>query len=81
MPKSLRSPGHQALIAVLKNSIDASPDESRIAVTASYGNSELLTVSVHDEGEGMGETVRQRAFEPFFSKDGGAKSSNELRVF
>jgi signal transduction histidine kinase len=62
----------QALVAVLKNAIDASPDESCITVTANYGNSEMLTVSVHDEGEGMGEAVRQRAFEPFFTgkKDG-----------
>jgi signal transduction histidine kinase len=58
----------QALVAVLKNAVDASPDESCITVTTSYGNSGMVTVTVRDEGEGMSEEVRQHAFDPFFTK-------------
>ena len=58
----------QAFIAVLKNAIDASPDESCITIMANYGNSEMVTLTVNDEGEGMSEEVRQHAFGPFFTK-------------
>ncbi|HUI05571.1 MAG TPA: HAMP domain-containing sensor histidine kinase [Verrucomicrobiae bacterium] len=58
----------QALIAVVRNAIDASPDESCITVTMNYGNSEMVTVTVHDEGEGMSEEVCKHAFDPFFTK-------------
>ena len=35
----------QALVAVLRNAVDASPEEGRITVTTSYGNSGMVTVT------------------------------------
>jgi signal transduction histidine kinase len=58
----------QALVAVLRNAIDASPDESSITIAMANSPNEMVTVSVIDEGEGMDQQVRKHALEPFFSK-------------
>ena len=58
----------QALVAILKNAMDASLDEGRIVVVATRGQKDMVRVTIADEGEGMSEDVRQRACDPFFTK-------------
>lgn len=58
----------QALVAVLKNAMDASPDESRVVVEVTGGSDGVVMVAITDEGEGMTEDVRSRACDPFFTK-------------
>jgi signal transduction histidine kinase len=58
----------QALVAVLKNALDASPDESRIVVTTTGGPDGTARITIADEGEGMSDEVRRRACDPFFTK-------------
>jgi signal transduction histidine kinase len=58
----------QALVAVLKNAMDASPDDSRIVVVTTGRHDGTVRVTIADEGEGMSEEVRQRACDPFFTK-------------
>jgi len=58
----------QALVAVLKNALDASPDESRNIVTTTSGPADTVRVTVADEGEGMSDEVCRRACDPFFTK-------------
>jgi signal transduction histidine kinase len=57
----------QALVAVLKNAMDASADESRIVVTTSCRQADTVRVTIADEGEGMSEEVRRRACDAFFT--------------
>jgi signal transduction histidine kinase len=61
----------QALVAVLKNAMDASPDEGRVSVVTTRGQGDTVRVTIADDGEGMNEEVRQRACEPFFTKRKG----------
>jgi signal transduction histidine kinase len=63
-----RSLFEQALVAILKNAMDASPDESRILVTTASNPDGSVRVTIADEGEGMSEEVRSRACDPFFTK-------------
>lgn len=58
----------QVLVAVVQNALDASPDESRIAIMTATSPNDMVVVTVTDEGEGMNEEVRKHAFDPFFSK-------------
>jgi signal transduction histidine kinase len=58
----------QAVVAVLKNAMDASPDESRIVVTTTSNVDGSVRVTITDEGEGMSDEVRRRACDPFFTK-------------
>ena len=62
----------QALVAVLKNAMDASPDEGRILITTTNVPANMVGITIADEGEGMSEEVRRRAFDAFFTsrKDG-----------
>lgn len=62
----------RALVNIVDNARKACRPEGSVAVAAEHRDAELrLTVS--DDGEGMGEDVRLRVFEPFFSnsKQGG----------
>jgi signal transduction histidine kinase len=61
----------QALVAVLKNAMDASPDESRIVVITTGVGDTTVRVTIADEGEGMSEEIRRRACDPFFTKRKG----------
>ena len=58
----------QALVAILKNAMDASLDGGRIVVVTTRCQNDMVRVTVADEGEGMSEEVRQRACDPFFTK-------------
>ena len=58
----------QVLVAVLQNAMDASPDEGRIIIMTASSPNNMVVVTVADEGEGMSEQVRKRAFDPFFTK-------------
>jgi two-component system sensor histidine kinase RegB len=56
----------QALRAIVRNALDASPPAGRVAITASEIHG-LLTIIVSDAGAGMPEDVLRRACEPFFT--------------
>lgn len=60
---------NQAIINVLNNAADASPD--KIELNANWSNDELL-LEVHDFGEGLGQTAMETLGKPFFTtkKDG-----------
>ena len=73
----------QALVAVVKNAMDASPDESRIVVTITSRHDDTVRVTIADEGEGMSEEVRRRACDAFFTgrQDGvGLGLTHVLRI-
>lgn len=65
-----------AILNLAVNARDAMPDGGtiRIGVHAS-GRSGEVVVSVADDGEGMPEDVRSRAFEPFYTTKGVGKGS------
>lgn len=63
----------QALVAVLANAIAASPDEARIVIAMANKSDGLVALTIQDEGEGMTEEVKRKAFAPFFTtKTNGA---------
>ncbi len=57
----------QAFVAVLNNAIDASPIGGRIVVRTEAGTNGTICICVEDEGAGMDEQSRQRAFDAFFT--------------
>lgn len=57
----------QALVAVLANAIDASPDQGRILISMTDAANGTVSLSIQDEGDGMTEDTRQKAFHPFFT--------------
>jgi two-component system sensor histidine kinase RegB len=56
----------QALRALVKNALEASPAHARVRVAASLARNRWR-IEVVDAGEGMAPEVLQRAFEPFFT--------------
>lgn len=56
----------QAFVAIITNAIEASPDNGRIGISLQNG-ADRVTVRIEDDGEGMTETTRAHAFDPFFS--------------
>jgi two-component system cell cycle sensor histidine kinase/response regulator CckA len=89
LPPVVADPGHleQALVALLRNAMDAMPQGGRLAVTTVQGvvNPDdvrttpwlrpggTVRVTITDSGIGMPEPVRARALEPFFTtKTAGA---------
>jgi signal transduction histidine kinase len=62
-----RSLFEQAFVAVLNNAIDASPIGGHIVVRTEGGTNGSICVCVEDEGVGMDEQARQRAFDAFFT--------------
>ncbi len=89
LPPVVADPGHleQALVALLRNALDAMPQGGRLVVTTAEGTVDqeavrttpwlrpggTVRVTITDGGVGMPEAVRARAIEPFFTtKTAGA---------
>ncbi len=63
----------QALISILVNAIEASPEQGHIAIRTIGGQNGSVTIRIEDEGDGMTEETKKRVFEAFFTtKDEGA---------
>lgn len=55
-----------ALINLLENAVQASPEGGRVLFGIKTGGA-FVSFKVSDEGRGIGETDRERLFEPFFT--------------
>jgi PAS domain S-box-containing protein len=64
---------------LILNAIDAMPHGGRLSIGSRSAGSQV-TVAVSDTGLGMPESVRRRAFEPFFSTKGERGSGLGLSV-
>ncbi len=61
----------QALINLLKNAIEASPEGEEVEIRA-YSSHQRMIIQVADHGEGLRPEVREEIFQPFFTtKYGG----------
>lgn len=62
---------YQALLSLVNNAIEASPNEGQIIIRLSEHKS-LIRIGVKDNGPGIPESLRHRVLEPFFTtqKDG-----------
>jgi len=63
----------EALLNLVQNALDAMPDGGRLALRTVVGEDEVV-IEVTDSGVGMGDEVRERAFDPFFSTKGAGGS-------
>jgi signal transduction histidine kinase len=65
----------QVLLNLIKNAIDAIPDEGKIIITASESNSsnEIVEIKVKDTGTGMQPDSIPHIFDPFYSSKSGTK--------
>ncbi len=59
----------QALRSVLKNALQASPQDEPVTIAAHLAG-DSCSIEVHDRGPGMSEEVLARAGEPFFTTKG-----------
>lgn len=64
---------------LILNAVDAMPGGGRIALK-SWSEKEWVCLSVSDNGMGMSDEVRRRAFEPFFSTKGLNRAGLGLSV-
>jgi signal transduction histidine kinase len=63
----------QALVSILVNAIEASAEQGHIAIRTVGGENGSVSIRVEDEGEGMTEESKKRAFDAFFTtKNEGA---------
>lgn len=58
----------QALINIIKNSIEALVDEGVITIQAYLDDNKHVTICIKDNGEGMNESDLKRLGEPYYSK-------------
>lgn len=70
-PSVLASPGHldQVLDNVLSNALEVSPDGGRITVEVE-SRADVVVLSVLDEGPGMSDSEKSRAFDRFWRGQG-----------
>lgn len=57
----------RALVAIVRNGIEATPAGGRVRVTSSITDSETVSVLVEDTGPGLTPEVARHAFDPFYS--------------
>jgi two-component system, sensor histidine kinase RegB len=57
----------EALSALVKNALDASPDGGPVVLQAERSTEKLVRFIVRDEGQGMTQEVLERVAEPFFT--------------
>ena len=57
---------HQVLLNLMLNAIDASPDNSSVAVTINSSETDAL-IAIEDSGEGISDANATKVFEPFFT--------------
>ena len=62
----------RALLNIFYNSINAIPQKGNVTVECyrRKGKEGFYTVSVNDDGVGIPEDIREKIFDPYFSKDG-----------
>jgi len=56
----------RALVNVISNAIEASPENSVVTIEMKTGDG-MITVTVRDQGPGMDKETMKRSFEPYFS--------------
>jgi CheY-like chemotaxis protein/anti-sigma regulatory factor (Ser/Thr protein kinase) len=59
----------EALLSLVQNAVDAMPSGGTLTVRTQVDGTDAC-IAVQDDGIGMSEAVRERAFEPFFSTKG-----------
>ncbi len=69
----------EVFINIIKNAIDAIPEEGYIEITSEVKNNNVV-IEFRDNGIGMNREVVKRAFEPFFSTKGKKGSGLGLSV-
>ncbi len=57
----------RAVSNLVDNAIQASPDESSVALTLKRSSSKELLIEVSDRGSGIPERIAEKLFEPFFT--------------
>jgi two-component system, sporulation sensor kinase E len=62
-----RSLFEQALVSILVNAIEASPEQGHVAIRTVNGQNGNVSIRIEDEGEGMTEESKKRAFDAFFT--------------
>lgn len=63
----------QILYNLVRNAIQAAPPESTVRVAAECGEEDVI-IEVADQGQGIAPAIRDRIFEPFFSRSSSDES-------
>jgi len=64
----------QVLYNLMQNAIEASPPGETVKVSATVSNEQLI-LKISDQGSGIGDDIRDRIFEPFFTSGRGGPAS------
>ncbi len=68
-----------AMTSLIQNAVEAIPKGGRIEIN-SFDRGDEIVVEIIDDGEGMTDEVREKAFHPFFSTKGKSKAGLGLSV-